>query len=58
MAIGAGDRAPGFKLPAKPKLEVDVAALIGNERIVLLFFPLAFSSVRTAEMCRMRDDWP
>ena len=36
---------------------VDVGQLIGKEPVVLLFFPLAFSSVCTAEMCHMRDTW-
>lgn len=57
MTVKKGDRAVEFKLPAKPKDEVDVGSLIGKEKIVLLFFPLAYSSVCTAEMCAMRDDW-
>ena len=57
MAIQKGDRAPQFKLPAKPRDVTDVGALMGKHPIVLLFFPLAFSSVCTAEMCAMRDDW-
>lgn len=57
MPIQKGDRAIEFSLPAKPKDEVDVGSLIGKEPIVLLFFPLAFSSVCTAEMCHFRDNW-
>jgi glutaredoxin-dependent peroxiredoxin len=57
MPIRKGDRAIEFKLPAKPKDEVDVGSLIGKEKIVLLFFPLAFSSVCTAEVCQVREDW-
>src|SRR5436853_6621090 len=57
MAVHKGDPAPRFKLPSKPREEVDVGALVGKEKIVLLFFPLAFSSVCTAEMCQIRDDW-
>jgi peroxiredoxin len=56
--MGMGDQAPAFKLAAKPRHEVDIAAHIGRDKIILLFFPLAFSRVCTAEMCRMRDDWP
>jgi peroxiredoxin len=36
---------------------VDLAPFLGREPVVLLFFPLAFSSVCTAEMCHMRDTW-
>jgi peroxiredoxin len=57
MPLSKGDRAIEFKLPAKPKDEVDLAQYIGKQPVVLLFFPLAFSSVCTAEMCAMRDDW-
>jgi peroxiredoxin len=57
MPVKKGDRAIEFKLPAKPKDEIDLGQYIGKEKVVLLFFPLAFSSVCTAEMCTMRDNW-
>lgn len=57
MAIAAGTPAPRFKLPCKPREEVDVGSVIGREKVLLLFFPLAFSSVCTAEMCHFRDNW-
>lgn len=57
MSLTVGSAAPRFKLPHKPGEEVDVGALIGKEKVVLLFFPLAFSSVCTEEMCHFRDDW-
>ena len=52
-----GDPAPVFVLPEAPGRTVDLAARIGARPVVLLFFPLAFSSVCTAEMCAVRDDW-
>ncbi|HMN95965.1 MAG TPA: redoxin domain-containing protein [Phycisphaerales bacterium] len=57
MPLSIGDRAPVFSLPQKPRDMVDLEALIGRGPIVLLFFPLAFSPVCTAEMCHMRDTW-
>jgi len=57
VAIRKGDRAAGFALPAKPGEMVDVAAHIGREPVVLLFFPLAFSPVCTDELCAVRDGW-
>jgi peroxiredoxin len=57
MSIKKGDRAIEFNLPQKPKDEVDLGQYIGKEKVVLLFFPLAFSGVCTAEMCAMRDNW-
>lgn len=55
MAVQKGDSAPAITLPARPKEMVEVP--IGKEKVVLLFFPLAFSPVCTDEMCHMRDSW-
>lgn len=57
MSIQTGDSAPGFALPSKPGEMVDIGEFIGRDKIVLLFFPLAFSSVCTEEMCYFRDHW-
>ena len=55
MTLRSGDRVPSFGLPDRPGHEVTVEP--GGRPIVLLFFPLAFSSVCTREMCTVRDDW-
>lgn len=57
MSVRTGDPAPPFALPAAPGEVVDVGEAIGGRPVVLLFFPLAFSSVCTSEMCAIRDDW-
>lgn len=57
MALDVGEKAPAFKLSSGPGENIDVGELIGKEKVLLLFFPLAFSSVCTAEMCRMAEDW-
>ena len=57
MPVTKGDRAIEFKLSPKPREEINLADYIGKDKIVLLFFPLAFSSVCTEEMCQMRDSW-
>lgn len=57
MPLKAGDLAPRFALPAAPGEVVDAGARIGQRPVVLLFFPLAFSSVCTDELCAVRDDW-
>jgi len=57
MSVTIGTRAPSFSLPSKPGEVIDFAAILGSEKVVLLFFPFAFSSVCTAEMCHLRDDW-
>lgn len=57
MSVRKGDKAPAFQLPQKPGEMVDLGQYISREKIVLLFFPLAFSPVCTDEMCHMRDSW-
>ena len=55
MPVKKGDSAPPITLPVRPKEMVEVP--IGRKKVVLLFFPLAFSPVCTDEMCHMRDSW-
>ncbi|MFM7798324.1 MAG: redoxin domain-containing protein [Planctomycetota bacterium] len=57
MSVTVGSAAPAFKLASHPGHEVDISTVIGHRKVVLLFFPLAFSSVCTTEMCTFRDDW-
>lgn len=56
--VREGDRAPEFSLPRRPGEPVDLGDHIGRYRVVLLFFPLAYSAVCTAELCAFRDRWP
>ncbi|MFO0358241.1 MAG: redoxin domain-containing protein [Sphingobacteriaceae bacterium] len=55
MSISKGQTAPNFKLYNTDKKEVELASLKGKN-VVILFFPLAFTSTCTAELCSMRDD--
>lgn len=57
MSVHVGSAAPAFKLPSRPGNVVDLGAVFGARKTVLLFFPLAYSSVCTTEMCTFRDDW-
>jgi len=54
MSIKTGDKAPDFTLVTKtadgPKL-VKLSDEIGTSNIVLLFVPMAFTGVCTAELC-------
>ncbi|GMR11840.1 MAG: peroxiredoxin [Gemmatimonadota bacterium] len=58
MTLDVGDVAPGFALPLKigdpPILLSDYQ---GEKPVVLLFFPLAFSSTCTAEMCSVAESY-
>jgi glutaredoxin-dependent peroxiredoxin len=53
--LKVGDKAPDFKLFDTDKKEVSLTDFAGSN-VVLLFFPLAFTGVCTAELCSMRDD--
>ncbi len=55
MALVVGDKAPNFKLRDSDKAEVSLKDFKG-QNVVLLFFPLAFTGVCTAELCTMRDN--
>ena len=55
MALQTGQKAPAFTLVADDKQEVSLSDFAG-QNVVLLFFPLAFTSVCTTELCTMRDD--
>jgi glutaredoxin-dependent peroxiredoxin len=54
MALAVGSHAPDFTLKSKTAdglVEVKLSAHFGQKQVVLLFFPLAFTGVCTAEMC-------
>jgi len=53
MAIPVGSKAPDFTLKSKTPVdaEVKLSNNFGKKNTVLLFFPLAFTSVCTKEMC-------
>lgn len=57
MSVAVGTKAPAFTLPSKPGNPVDLSQTLGHQKTVILFFPLAFSSVCTEEMCHFRDHW-
>jgi glutaredoxin-dependent peroxiredoxin len=54
MAIAVGTKAPDFSLKSKQAsglVDVKLSNNFGKKNTVLLFFPLAFTSVCTKEMC-------
>ncbi len=54
MALTVGTRAPDFTLKSKTSeglVDVTLSANFGKKKTVLLFFPLAYTSVCTAELC-------
>jgi glutaredoxin-dependent peroxiredoxin len=56
MALPVGTKAPDFTLKSKQAsglTDVTLSKNFGNKNTVLLFFPLAFTSVCTQEMCEV-----
>ncbi len=53
MGLNVGDQAPDFTLKSKrgDLEDVTLSSFRGNKNVVLLFFPLAYTSVCTDEMC-------
>ena len=51
-----GDLAPDFTLPDERNEPVTLSSLRGGT-VMLVFFPLAFSSTCTTELCAIRDDF-
>jgi glutaredoxin-dependent peroxiredoxin len=56
MALQVGDTAPDAELFIAPRQPVHLADYKGRP-VVLLFFPLAFSSTCTQELCTIADDY-
>ncbi len=55
MKLNIGDKAPAFSTFDSDKQPLNSEELIG-QKILLLFFPAAFTSTCTKELCAMRDD--
>ena len=55
MALQIGDQAPAFTLYSSDKQEVSLSDY-QNKKVVILFFPLAFTGVCTEELCEVRDN--
>lgn len=53
--ITVGQTAPYFKLFNSEKQEIELSSFLGKN-VVLLFYPQAFTSVCTAELCDTRDN--
>ena len=54
--LKVGDQAPDFKLFDTQKKEISLQDYKGKN-LVVLFFPLAFTSTYTKELCSVRDDY-
>jgi peroxiredoxin len=56
MALQVGDKAPDFKLFSSELKEVSLGDFKGR-KVVLQFFPMAFTGTCTEQLCTMRDSF-
>ena len=55
MPLHPGDAAPDVTLPATDKTQVSLASLWSEQPLVLMFFPLAFTSTCTHMGCTVAE---
>ncbi|CAN5579528.1 peroxiredoxin [soil metagenome] len=56
MALANDTKAPDFELPNQFGEHVRLSDFRGKKPVALVFFPLAFSSTCTTELCALRDN--
>lgn len=56
MALENDTQAPDFELPNQFGEHVRLSDFRGRKPVALVFFPLAFSSTCTGELCELRDN--
>jgi peroxiredoxin len=55
--VAAGERAPDFSLQSTAGSVVALSAFRGKSPVLLAFFPLAFTSTCTAELCAFSENF-
>jgi peroxiredoxin len=58
MTLQTGQEAPDFTLRDQHGQEVTLSSFRGQKAVVVMFYPYAFSSVCTGELCAVRDSLP
>ena len=56
MSLQVGDQAPDFKLYSSDLAEVSLSAFKGK-KVIIHFFPMAFTGTCTEQLCTMRDNF-
>ncbi|MEM6380609.1 MAG: redoxin domain-containing protein [Bacteroidota bacterium] len=56
MSATVGQPAPDFTLKSSEQKDVTLSEFKGKKNVLVLFFPLAFTSVCTEELCSARDN--
>src|SRR4051812_10890736 len=55
--LAVGDRAPDFTADSTSGQPVTLSSFQGKQRVLIAFFPLAFTSTCTAELCDFSSDF-
>ena len=55
--VEIGSKAPDAAVSPKAGQWVQLSEYVGDRPLVVLFFPMAFTSVCTAELCAVAEDW-
>jgi len=58
MTLEVGQEAPDFTLENQFGEEVKLSDFRGKQNVVLVFYPMAFTSICTGELCEIRDQSP
>ena len=58
MTIDIGDEAPDFALEDQHRNVVRLSDFRGRKNVVVVFYPMAFTSVCQGELCAIRDSLP
>jgi len=58
MAVEVGQEAPDFELSDQHGKPVRLSSFRGAKNVVLVFYPLAFTSVCSGELTGLRDGFP
>jgi peroxiredoxin (alkyl hydroperoxide reductase subunit C) len=56
MAPEVGSQAPDFTLKDQNNQNVTLSSLRGQRNVLLVFYPFAYSSICTGELCAVQDD--
>ncbi|QXU40346.1 redoxin domain-containing protein [Pedobacter sp. D749] len=56
MALQVGDIAPDFKLYSSDLTEISLSGFKGK-KVIIHFFPMAFTGTCTEQLCTMRDNF-
>ncbi len=55
MSVEVGQSAPEFTLTNQYGESISLADFRGRKNVVLMFYPFAFTSICTGELCELRD---